>query len=135
MNVAAGVCGLWFTVKIFHAVGSSVMAMPYAIMSKNMCQNIEYNTRYDSLSIDMTYMSVGTLYVGHLRLVKLLECFTISSQAMSSKYVHGLLFYRVVTWGGPMGQGVHIRQGTSPCFRNLGSVHPTRPPEGAVSTY
>jgi hypothetical protein len=53
MNVATGVCGLWFTVKIFCAVGSSVMDMPYAIIPKNMCQNIKYNTRYDSLSITL----------------------------------------------------------------------------------
>jgi hypothetical protein len=60
------------------------------------CQNIKYHTRYDSLSIALTYMSVATLYVGHLRMVKLLECFTISSQTMASKYAHGLLFYRIV---------------------------------------
>jgi hypothetical protein len=50
------------------------MVMPYAIMPKNMCQNIKCNTRYDSLSIALTCMSVATLYVGHLRMVKLLEC-------------------------------------------------------------
>jgi hypothetical protein len=61
-----------------------------------MCQNIKYNTRYDSLSIALTYMSVATLYVGHLRMVKLLEYFTISSQTMASKYDHGLLFYLIV---------------------------------------
>jgi hypothetical protein len=70
--------------------------MPYAIMPKNMCQNIKYSTRYDSLSIALTCMSVATLYVGHLIMVKLLECFTISSQTRASKYVHGLLFYRIV---------------------------------------
>jgi hypothetical protein len=69
--------------------------MPYAIMPKNMCQNIKYNTRYDSLSIALIYMSVATLYVGHLRVVKLLECVAISSQTMASKYAHGLLFYRI----------------------------------------
>jgi hypothetical protein len=91
-----GVCLLlWFTFKIFRAVGSSVM-VPYAIMPKNMCQNIKYNTRYDSLSIALTYMSVAILHVGHMRMVKLLECFTISSQTMASKYAHGLLFYRIV---------------------------------------
>jgi hypothetical protein len=72
------------------------MVMPYAIVPKNMCQNIKYNTRYDSLSIALTYMSVATLYVGNLRMVKLLECFTISSQTMVSKYAHGLLFYHTV---------------------------------------
>jgi hypothetical protein len=72
------------------------MVMPYAIMPKNMCQNIKYNTRYDSLSIALTYMSVATLYFGHLRMVKLLECFTISSQTMASNYAHGLLFYHIV---------------------------------------
>jgi hypothetical protein len=65
---------------------------------KKMCQNIKYNTRYDSLSIALTYMSVATLYVGHVRRVKLLECFTISSQTMASKYAHGLLFYRIVAY-------------------------------------
>jgi hypothetical protein len=70
--------------------------MPDVIMPKNMCQNIKYNTRYDSLSIALTYMSVATLYVGHLRMVKLLECFTISSQTMASKNAHGLLFYLIV---------------------------------------
>jgi hypothetical protein len=72
------------------------MIMPYAITPKNMFQNIKYNTRYDSLSIALTYMSVATLYVGHLRMVKLLEYFTISSQTMASKYSHGLLCYRIV---------------------------------------
>jgi hypothetical protein len=33
------------------------MVMPYAIVPKFMCQNIKYNTRYDSLSIALTYMS------------------------------------------------------------------------------
>jgi hypothetical protein len=81
---------------IFRAVGSSVMVMPYAIMPKNMCQNIKYNIRYDCLSIALTYMPLATLYVGRLRMVKLLECFTISSQTMASKYAHGLLFYCIV---------------------------------------
>jgi hypothetical protein len=63
---------------------------------KNMCQNIKYNTRYDSLSIALTYMSIATLGVGHLRMVKLLECFTTSSQTMASNYAHGLLFYHIV---------------------------------------
>jgi hypothetical protein len=72
------------------------MVMPYAIVSKNMCQNIKYNTRYDSMSIALTYMSVATLYVGHQKMVNLLECFTISSQTMASKYAHRLLFYRIV---------------------------------------
>jgi hypothetical protein len=70
--------------------------MPHAIMPKNMCQDIKYNTLYDSLSIYLTYMSVATLYAGLLRMVMLLECFTISSQTMASKYAHGLLFYRIV---------------------------------------
>jgi hypothetical protein len=72
------------------------MVIPYAIMPKNMCQNIKHNTRYDSLSIALAYMSVATLYVGHLGMVKLLECFILSSQTMASKYAHGLLFYRIV---------------------------------------
>jgi hypothetical protein len=72
------------------------MVMPNATVPKNMCQNIKYNTRYDSLSIALTYMSGATLYVWHLRMVKLLEYFTISSQTMASKYAHGLLFYRIV---------------------------------------
>jgi hypothetical protein len=72
------------------------MVMPYAIVPKNMCQNIKYDTRYDSMSIALTYMYVATLYVGHLRMVKLLEYFTISSQTMASKYAHGLLFNRIV---------------------------------------
>jgi hypothetical protein len=73
------------------------MAMPYAIMPKNMCPNIKYNTRYDSLSTALTYMSVAILYVGHLRMLKFLECFAISSHTMASKYAHGLLFYRIVS--------------------------------------
>jgi hypothetical protein len=68
------------------------MVMPCAIMAKNMCQNIKYNTRYDSPIIALTYMYIATLYVGHLRMVKLLECFTISSQTMAPKYAHGLYF-------------------------------------------
>jgi hypothetical protein len=36
-----------------------------------------YRTIYDSLSIALTYMSVTTLYVGQLIMVKLLECFTL----------------------------------------------------------
>jgi hypothetical protein len=72
------------------------MVMPYAIMHKKKCQHIKYNTRYDSLSIALTYMSVATLHVGYLRMVKLLECSTVSSQTMASKYAHGLLFYRIV---------------------------------------
>jgi hypothetical protein len=61
-----------------------------------MCQNIKYSTRYDSLSIALTCMSVATLYVGLLKMVKLLDFFTISSQNMASKYAHGLLFYHIV---------------------------------------
>jgi hypothetical protein len=60
--------------------------MPYTIMPKNMCQNTKYNTRYDSMSIALTYMSVATLYDGHLRMVKLLECYIISYQTMASRY-------------------------------------------------
>jgi hypothetical protein len=70
--------------------------MQYAIMPKNMCQNIKYNTRCDILSIALTCMHVATLYVGHLIMVNLLECFTKSSQTMASKYAHDLLFYRIV---------------------------------------
>jgi hypothetical protein len=36
------------------------MVMTYAIVPKNMRKNIKYNTRYDSLSINLTYMSVAT---------------------------------------------------------------------------
>jgi hypothetical protein len=70
------------------------MVMHYAILPKHMYQNIKYNTIYDSLSTALAYMSVATLYVGQLRMVKLLECITISSQTMASKYAYGLLFYR-----------------------------------------
>jgi hypothetical protein len=72
------------------------MVMPYAVMPKNRCQNIKYNTRHDSLSIALTCVSVATLYSGHLRMVRLLERFIISSQTMASKYAHGLLFYSIV---------------------------------------
>jgi hypothetical protein len=87
------------------------MVMPYAIMPKTCVKisNITLYNRYDSLSIDLTYMSVATLYVGHLRMVKLLEYFTLSSQTMVSKYAHGLLFYRIVACLGLTGVGVHIR--------------------------
>jgi hypothetical protein len=81
---------------IFRSVGSSVVVMPYVIMPKNMCQNINYITRCDSMSIALACMYVATLYTGHLRMVKLLECFSISSQTLASKYAHGLLFYRIV---------------------------------------
>jgi hypothetical protein len=100
----------------------------YALCHRANKTCVKTSNRYGSLLIYMTYMSIATLYVGHLILFNLLECVTISSRTMASKYAHGLLFYRFVACRGPTGRGIRIRQETSPRFRNSESVHPSRPP-------
>jgi hypothetical protein len=97
--------------------------MPYAIMTKNMCQNIKYNTRYDSLSIALTYMSVATLYVGHLRMFY----YIISNYGIKVCSWSLILPYCCVLRSGGSWSS-HTPEGTSPCFRNSGSVHPSRSP-------
>jgi hypothetical protein len=106
---------LWFKIKIFRC---RIERDVYAMMPKNMCQNIEFNTRYDSLSIDMTYMSVGTLYVGHLRLVKLLECFIISSQLWLQSMLMVCYFTVLLRGGGGRVGTDHIRYSMS-CERAM----------------